>query len=126
MRNDFYDFVNELNNMFYTDGGYKSFPIDVVELPNSYEVTAELPGVKKEDIQITFEDGVLTIVAKQFVDKDKKYLIHERTGMKLKRTVNFGDIEEDTLKAKFENGLLIVTITTKQPEVKEKKSITIE
>ncbi len=125
MRNDIYSLVNELNNMFY-DGGYKSFPMDVVELPNGYEVYAEIPGVNKDEVKITFDDGNLTIEASPNVVKDKKYLIHERNNLKLKRTISFGEIDEDKMTAKYENGILIVTILTKAPEAKKAKSIAIE
>ena len=60
MRNDLYTMFNELNNMFY-DGGYKGFPIDVVEVENGYQVECEMPGIKKEDLKVTFENGELTI-----------------------------------------------------------------
>lgn len=125
MRNDIYSLVNELNNMFY-DGGYKSFPMDVVEIPNGYEVYAEIPGVNKDEVKITFDDGNLTIEANPAAIKDKKFLIHERSALKLKRTISFGDIDEDKMTAKYENGILIVTILTKAPETKKAKSIEIE
>ena len=125
MRNDLYSLVNEFNNMFY-DGGYKGFPIDVIETENGYRVVAEIPGVKKEDIKLEFEDGILTLSAHMpKVDHNTKYLIHERSNQKLRRTINFGDIKEDEIKASYENGLLLVDITTKKEE-KTKKTIEIQ
>ena len=125
MRNDLYSLMNEFNNMFY-DGGYKGFPIDVIETENGYRVVAEIPGVKKEDIKLEFEDGVLTLSAHMpKVDHNTKYLIHERSNQKLRRTINFGDIKEDEIKASYENGLLLVDITTKKEE-KTKKTIEIQ
>ena len=125
MRNDLYSLMNEFNNMFY-DGGYKGFPIDVVETETGYMVVAEIPGVKKEDIKIEFEDGILTLSAHMpKVDHNTKYLIHERSNQKLRRTINFGDIKEDEIKASYENGLLLVDITTKKEE-KTKKTIEIQ
>lgn len=126
MRNDIYSLVNEINNMFYNDGGYKSFPIDVVEIENGYEVYAEIPGVNKEDVEITFEDGNLTIIATPKISKDKKYLVHERNLMKLKRTICFNEIDEDKITAKYENGILVVIVLTKALEAKQAKSIAIE
>lgn len=126
MRNDFYGLLSELNNIFNDDGGYKSFPIDIVEVSNGYEVYAELPGVNKDDIKLTFDKGDLTIECHPEVLKDKKYLVRERNSMKLKRTISFGEIDEDKLSAKYENGILIVSILTKAPEVKKAKSIAIE
>jgi HSP20 family protein len=125
MRNDLYSLVNEFNNMFY-DGGYKGFPVDVIETENGYKVVAEIPGVKKEDIQIEFEDGMLSISANMpKIDTNTKYLIHERRNQKLRRTINFGDIDEDTIKANYENGLLMVDINIKKEE-KVKKTIEIQ
>ena len=99
---------------------------DIIEGENSYLVIAEIPGVNKEDIHITFDEGEMTITAKQNVEKNKKYLIRERHPMTLKRTVSFGEIDEEKMSAKYENGLLYITILTKAPEKKEKKTITIE
>ena len=125
MRNDLYSFMNEFNNMFY-DGGYKSFPLDVMEEANGYKIVAEIPGVKKEDIHIEFEDGILTISATMPKnDKNTKYLIHERRNQKLRRTINFGDIKEDNIKANYNNGLLTVDFTVKKEE-KTKKLIEIQ
>ena len=39
---------DELNNFFYGQGGYKSFPVDMVELPNGFQIIAEMPGVEKK------------------------------------------------------------------------------
>ena len=125
MRNDLYSLVNEFNNMFY-DGGYKAFPLDVVEVENGYRIIAEIPGVKKEDIQIEFEDGILTISAQMpKVDNNTKYLIHERRNQKLRRTINFGDINDDTIKASYENGLLVVDLSIKKEE-KTKRTVEIQ
>jgi len=125
MRNDLYSFVNEFNNMFY-DGGYKGFPLDVIETENGYKVVAEIPGVKKEDIKLEFEDGVLTIFATMpKYDKNTKYLIHERTNQKLRRTINFGDIKDESIKASYQDGLLFVDVILKKEE-KVKKTIEIQ
>lgn len=117
---------SELNNMFYGEGGYKNFPLDLIEVENGFLVIAELPGVKKEDIKMTFESGILTIEADRKKDETAKYLINERDTMHLKRNINFGDIHEDKIEAKLENGLLQIKIMTKVPEEKPKRTITIE
>lgn len=116
----------DLNQIFYGQGGYKSFPLDLVELENGFMVIAEMPGVEKQDIHMNFEDGILTIEADRKKDDKATYLINERDVMHLKRSVNFGDINEDSISAKLENGLLKITILTKEPEEKPKKSIIIE
>ena len=104
---------------------YYAFPVDVFEEGGNYVCQAELPGVKKEDIEVTFEDGVLSIVAdKKRTANPNKYLIHERNFMKFKREINFGALAEETLSAKLENGILTVVIVPKA--AKPKKTISIE
>ncbi|MDE6408115.1 MAG: Hsp20 family protein [Anaeroplasmataceae bacterium] len=122
----FNNVFDELNDFFYGQGGYKSFPVDMVEIENGFKVIAEMPGVQKADVQMSFEDGVLTIEADRKKNEDEKYLINERDTTHLKRSISFGDIHEDSIQAKLENGLLIVTILTKKPEEKVKRKIIIE
>jgi HSP20 family protein len=127
MRNELQTLMEELNNMFYSGvAEARSFPVDVVEEKNAYKVYAEIPGVKKEDIKVTFEDGTLNITANPVNDKDKKYVIRERGTAKYVRDIYFGDIQEDTVSAKYLDGVLEVTITTKAPEEKPKKVIEIQ
>lgn len=129
MRNDFYNFINELNmelNNIFKEPEARSFPVDVVEAENGFVVFAEMPGVKKENVNVTFEDGKLTIEGKkEAVENTDKYLIKERANIPYKRVISFGDILDDQITAKLEDGILKVTITTKEPE-KISKSIIIE
>lgn len=117
---------DELNNFFYGQGGYKSFPVDMVELPNGFQIIAEMPGVEKENIHMNYEDGILTIEADRKKDDKVKYLISERDVTHLKRSINFGDVKEEFITAKLENGLLKITLLTKAPEEKPKRTIVIE
>jgi HSP20 family protein len=117
MRNELYDFINDFNNVYF-DGGYRGFPVDVIEEKNGYKVIASMPGMKKENIQASFKDGILEIKArfdKETLEKnkEKKYLIHERSYQKMQRSINFGDINVEDFEAKYENGILQITITTK-------------
>lgn len=117
---------DDFNRIFYGQGGYRSFPLDLIEIENGFVVIAEMPGVDKKDIKMNFEDGILTIEADRKKDEKAKYLLSERDTMHLKRSVQFGDIDEESITAKLENGLLMITIKTKAPEEKPKKTITIE
>lgn len=117
---------DDFNRIFYGQGGYRSFPLDLIEIENGFVVIAEMPGVDKKDIKMDFEDGILTIEADRKKDDKAKYLLSERDTMHLKRSVQFGDINEESITAKLENGLLYITIKTKVPEEKPKKSIIIE
>lgn len=117
---------DDFNRIFYGQGGYRSFPLDLIEIENGFVVIAEMPGVDKKDIKMNFEDGILTIEANRKKDDKAKYLLSERDTMHLKRSVQFGDIDEESITAKLENGLLSITIKTKIPEEKPKKTIIIE
>ncbi len=125
MFNELYGLVNELNNRFYgNSNGY--FPVDIIEGDGFYQVNAEIPGVDKDKIEVTFENSTLTIKASQNKNEDDNMIVSERGTKEFERRFYFGDIEEENLKAKYENGILMVTINLKKPEEKQKRVITIE
>ena len=103
--------------------GFKS---DVLVIENGYQIVGELPGAKKEDIKINYEDGILTIEADIKVDLEQQYLLRERKERTLRRTFSLGDIDEESIKAKYENGLIMVSVNFKEEVKKEKKNIIIE
>ena len=115
----------ELDGLF-NERSYQGFIADVIEIENGYKIVGELPGVNKEDISIEFEDGVLYVSASIKVDDNEKYLLRERRNKNLRRTFSLGDIDEESIKAKFENGLLIVSVLFKEVVKKEKKAIIVE
>ncbi len=125
MFNELYGLRNQLNNIFY-GGTDKSFPVDIIEKEGCYLVNAEIPGVDKDNIEVTFENSTLTIKATKKETEKQKFLVNERTNKEFERRFYFGDIEEDSLSAKYENGILMVTINLKKPEEKQKRTITIE
>ena len=107
---------------------------DIKETDAGFELTIDLPGFKKEDIQAELKDGYLTIAAQtqsESEDKDEKgtYVRKERFSGKCSRTFYVGDdIEEDDIRAKFEDGVLKIAVPKKQeqPKLEEKKTIAIE
>ncbi len=126
MFNELYGLANQFNNMLYGNTS-KGFPGDIIEGDGFYQVNAEIPGVDKDKIEVTFEDSTLTIKANpKTTDENTKYIMSERNRDGYERRFYFGDIEEDNLTAKYENGILMVTINLKKPEEKPRKTITIE
>jgi len=94
---------------------------NVKETKDTYIVEAELPGVKKEDITLVCEKGILTISAKaQQVQDDEqgRYIRKERVEGELGRRFALEDIEEENISAKLENGILYVTLPKKAPQEK--------
>lgn len=106
---------------------------DVREHDNGYELDIDLPGFKKDEIQVQLEDGYLTVSAAKGLDKDQKdkkgrYIRQERYAGAMQRSFYVGDavIQED-VKAKYENGILSLSIPKKDAKaVEEKKTIAIE
>ena len=96
---------------------------DVRESEDGYEVIVDLPGFKKDEIEVQLENGYLNISAAKGLDKDEedkkgKYIRKERYAGALSRTFYLGEeIREEEIKAKFENGILSVSI----PKEEEKK-----
>ena len=106
---------------------------DVRELDNGYEIIVDLPGFKKDEIEVQLEDGYLTISAEKGLDKDEtdkkgNYIRQERYSGSMSRSFYVGDgISEDDIHGKFENGILQLDVPKKEAKgVETKKRISIE
>ena len=110
------------------EGMISGIKSDIKETETSYIVEAELPGYSKEDIGIELSEGVLTISAetkKESEEKKDNFVRRERYSGKVVRSYSFDDVDEDTVKANYETGILSVEL----PTVSQKpftKNITIE
>ena len=94
-----------------------NFKCDIKDCGESYELKADLPGVKKEDIVLDFNDHVLSLTAKHHKESENKdekgYMIHERCEGTYTRQFRFDDVNADDIEAKFDNGELCVKLTKK-------------
>ena len=105
---------------------------DIKETEKEYELSIELPGYKKEDVNAELKDGYLIISATNEQNDEEKddngYIRKERYYGSCQRTFYVGkDLKEEDIKAKFENGVLTLDVpkdVEKLPE--EKKYISIE
>ena len=102
---------------------------DIYEKDGKYFVEATVAGFNKEDIKVEAEDGSIIITAEQNEDEkddDKKYLRRERHfHSKHQRAFYLGDIDEENIKASFDNGVLKIEVPKKEVE-SNKKVIDIE
>lgn len=99
---------------------------NVEEKENEYEFTVEVPGIEKKDINITLENGYLSIVATKNYSEEKNYIRKEIREGKYSRAFYIGnECDEENVKASFENGLLFITIP-KKVEKETKKIIEIK
>ena len=95
--------------------------VDVQETPEAYKLHAELPGLTKEDIQITLENNVLRLSGERKFERDvKKESFHriERTYGAFARSFTLPtQVDSEKVQAVFENGVLSLTI----PKVEKAK-----
>lgn len=88
--------------------------VDIVETPEEYQIKAELPEVKSEDVKVTVENGVLRIQGErkqEKEDKGKKYHRIERSYGSFLRTFGLpDDVEEAAVRAEFKDGILNVRL----------------
>jgi len=103
--------------------------VDVTEKNGAYKVTAELPGVRKEDIQVSIDGAQVTVAAEVKQEKeavqDERVLHTERTYGKVTRSFTLPqEIDEAKVEAKFRDGILELTLPKKAAA--QRKQITIQ
>ncbi len=108
----------------------KMMKCDIYEKDSNYVIEMDVPGCTKEDINMELENGYLRIAVSKnndSVDEDKKYVRRERHSYeKCERSFYVGDISEDSIKAKFKNGILEITVPKEEEKQEAKKTIMIE
>lgn len=135
---DFMDDAFERNffggrNPLYGKHSKNLMKTDVKETETGYELDIDLPGFKKDEISAHLEDGYLTVSAAKGVAKDEKdnegrYIRRERYSGSMTRSFYVGNaVTEEDIKAKYEDGILSLSIPKKDPKaVEAKKYIAIE
>ncbi|MBP2626588.1 MAG: heat shock protein Hsp20 [Firmicutes bacterium] len=92
----------------------RSFRVDMWETDDKYVLEADLPGINKEDISLRYENNYLTISAKrnamQKVKDEKSYVRRERSFRQCQRSFYVDNIHNDKIDAKFNDGVLSVTL----------------
>lgn len=126
----FDDFSNMLDDFFTGSWPIRrslagdTFKIDIQDNDTEYTIEAELPGVKKEDVEITLNDGRLNLsVKKEEVseNKSKKYIHRERKYAQMSRSILLADADDEDIKAKLEEGVLTIQVPKKQHEDTSKR-----
>ena len=123
---------DDMERSFFRDvPSVASFRTDVTDTGDAYKLEAELPGFKKEDIKIDVEDDCLTISAERKVDEDKKdeknnFVKRERYYGSYSRSFDLTGVKADEIKAKYENGVLKLTMPKKEKTLPEARHLEIE
>ena len=92
---------------------------DVREVENGYEIDMNLPGFKKDEVEIQLQDGCLTVSAAKGLDKDEedkkgRYIRQERYSGSCSRSFYVGEVKKEDIHAKFEDGVLHIQLPAPQ------------
>ena len=114
------------NSLFRKDG---SPAVNVMENENNYEIDVAAPGLKKEDFKIEVENGILTISAERKTEhesKDNRFTRREFSYSSFSRSFALPEnTDENAIEAKYNDGILKLTINKTQPEPSKKKVINL-
>jgi HSP20 family protein len=111
----------EMNRLFdeaFRDFGFfggaaaQSWPhLELTETEDGYKLTAELPGMDEKDIELSLQDGTLTLRGEKKTEhEDGRRGYSERHYGAFSRTISIGDVDEDRVHAAFDKGVLTVTL----------------
>ena len=95
------------------------FRVDVKETPEAFQLSADLPGVKPEELSLNVENDVLTIEADlntQRKEEHSRYVYTERRTGHLRRSFSLEGIDQEQITADYVNGVLTVTLPKQRPE----------
>jgi len=87
-----------------------TFKVDVEDQDNKYLITADLPGVSKKELKVSYDDQTLNIMVEREEDnedkEEKKYLHRERRYTSMRRSLYLPDVDPSSIKASLKNGIL--------------------
>ena len=130
----FEDFARPVRNVQRYNTSTGIMRTDIKETENGYELDIDLPGCKKENVTAELKEGYLTISAEtnkidEQKDENGRYIRRERYYGNCSRSFYVGEeVTQEDIKAKFEDGILKVSVPKKEakPAVEESKFIQIE
>jgi HSP20 family protein len=128
MSKQFSDIMDEFFNDVVSQRRDSFVPsIDISETEEQFQISAELPGMKKEDINISLENGRLSISGERSFENEEKGKTFHRVETQygsFSRSFQLPDnVSEESIKATYEDGLLDITIDKSQEKVKKQIEI---
>ena len=120
-------FFTEKKDPLYGKNAKNMMKTDIREHEAGYELDIDLPGFKKDEIKVQLKDGYLTLSAAKGLDKDAKdkegnYIRRERYAGSMSRSFYVGDgVKEEDIHAKYEDGILKLSLPKKAPKAVEEK-----
>ncbi|MBE6631316.1 MAG: Hsp20/alpha crystallin family protein [Ruminococcaceae bacterium] len=122
---------NFFGDPFFSGRDIAEFKTDISDEGDRYLLESDLPGFSKEDIKLDINGDILTINAERKYEgeeKDEKgrYIRRERSFGSYSRAFDISGIKSEDITAKYENGVLKLSLPKKQPSVPESRRLTIE
>lgn len=125
-RNDFFDSALDIfDSSLFNNNIMRS---DIYESDGNYVIEIDLPGFKKEEINIDLEDKYLVVSVSKKEEKEEKtrYIRKERYYGEYKRSFYVGSVKEDSIKANYNDGILVLSYPKVQAEKNTRKQISID
>lgn len=128
---DVFDMFEDFFKPMFYDEQLDSMRTDIKETDKDYQLSIEMPGFKKDEIKVALENGYLTVSAEKNEQQEEgsenaKYLRKE-CRVSCQRGYYVGDqVQEEAVKAKYENGMLLLSVPKEEPKKLAAKSIAIE
>ena len=110
---------------FYVEEESALMKTDIKEDEKNYVLDVEMPGFDKSEISLKDSNGYLTVSAKKSAEEEKSRYIRKERSVSCSRSYYMGDVDEKQIRAKYENGLLVVTVPKEKP-AEEHHSIVVE
>ncbi|ASW11406.1 Hsp20/alpha crystallin family protein [Lactobacillus delbrueckii subsp. lactis] len=128
--NDLFDHMGDWLDKLDSHAFRNILQSDVAEDEHEYTVKVDVPGMSKDDIHLSYTDGILTISAhrstfKDDSDKKKNLLRQERSEGSVSRSFSLPNVDKKGISAKLDGGVLTVTLPKVAPE-ENADTITIE
>lgn len=122
--------AHSLFNNFFSDDfarameAPRGLDTDIKETETGYEISMNVPGYEKGDISVTAKNDVLTVSVEKSEEKEEKnenYIRRERCYGKRQRSFSLQGIDQDSIDAAFENGVLKITLNKDEKYITDKK-----
>jgi len=123
------DFFRSFFSPFFSDPFSSAFKVDVRDMGDKYLLEADLPGVKRDQIKVEVDDGVLTIRAEMDESRNEEkdnYVMCERRYGRMQRSFNITGVDEASITAEFTDGVLKLNLPKIAEQPRSGRSIEIQ
>ena len=127
-RSAFTPFANEFFRNFFESPAQTGFRVDVADNGDHYMMEAELPGVQKENVKVSIENGVMTISATTGAETEQRaenYVYRERRCGSMQRSFSLEGVNEDGITGEYRDGVLRLRLPKRAESVPAKREIEI-